>query len=137
MLCPKCGFDDTAPILGIVEFFLDKPAASLNDRHVNAGGGRWGYAKERNAWSWLVAAAKLRHHLIEPRNRCRVTLTRVYSGRQRALDTDNLAGMKPLLDALVRAKLLRGDGPKDAEVHYRQEKRDRRGVAVMIEEFAP
>jgi len=139
--CAKCGHDPAAQVIASWEFTLEHEVASLNARIANVGASRWRYAKERDAWSWLVRAARLKHRIAAATGRRRLTLTRIYAGRQRELDRDNLAGgAKPLVDAIVREGLLVDDTGAWLELHHAQEHgttRGNRGVRVLLEELGP
>lgn len=135
--CIKCGFDPDATVLASWTFVLEHEVVSLNARVVNVGTARWRYAKERDAWSWLVRAAKLQHGITPAAGRRRLTLTRIYARGQRALDRDNLiGGMKPLVDAIAREGMLRDDTQAWAELHHDQEPGTERVVRVLLEDLA-
>lgn len=135
--CPKCGHDPEARVLAAYEFTVDRDPPSLNAHIFNVGASRWKYAKERDAWMWEFRAVRLLRRIPPAVGRRRVTMTRVYGGRQKERDRDNLSGgMKPCVDALVLEKMLVGDGPRDAEIHYQQEVGSPTGLRVLIEELA-
>lgn len=135
--CAKCGHDPDATVIASWEFVLEHEMLSLNARVSNVGSARWRYAKERDAWSWLVRAAKLKHGITPATGRRRMTLTRIYARGQRALDDDNLkGGTKPLVDAIVREGLLGDDTRAWLELHHDQEPGTERAVRVLLEELA-
>lgn len=135
--CVKCGFDPHAVVVASWTFMLEHEVLSLNARVSNAGASRWRYAKERDAWSWHVRVAKLNQRIRPATRRRRLTLIRIYARGQRALDRDNLAGgMKPLVDAIVREKLVVDDTAAWLELHHGQEPGTERGVRVLLEELA-
>jgi hypothetical protein len=118
-------------------FVLEHEALSMNARVVNVGAARWRYAKERDAWTWLVRAAKLRHRITPATGRRRITLTRIYARGQRELDPDNLkGGTKSLVDAIKREGLLVDDTREWLELHHAQEPGTERAVRVLLEELA-
>lgn len=135
--CARCGFDPMARVFAKWEMLIDRDPPSLNDRFVNAGAQRWRYKKERDEWHWLVRAARLNYRVpVAGQLRRRVTMVRLFNGRQRERDTDNLAGgMKAIVDALVLERLIVGDDPKSAEIHYTQTKGPLRGLRVIIEDL--
>jgi len=134
--CVKCGHDPDAPVTASWEFVLEHEALSMNARIVNVGAARWRYAKERDAWGWLVRAAKLRHRITAATGRRRMTLTRIYAARQRELDEDNLkGGTKSLVDAIKREGLLVDDTRAWLELHHAQERGQSRCVRVLLEEL--
>lgn len=137
MSCPKCGHEPDAVVSARWEFTIPRAVKSANAHSVNAGASRWAYAADRNAWSQWFA---LRLHELGPvavLGKRRVTLTRVYAGRQREMDRANfISGCKPVLDAMVRAGWLRGDKPADVEDSYLQERGVTAGLRVLVEELA-
>lgn len=137
MKCLKCGYDPDRVVTASWSFVLQREPKSLNARVVNVGASRWRYAKERDAWSWLVRAARLEHKITPACGLRRMTLTRVYASGQRAIDVDNLSGgMKSLVDAIVREGIVRNDNPTWLELHHDQEPGATRSVRVLLEELA-
>lgn len=137
MKCQKCGHDPDRMVIASWTFVLAREPKSLNARVVNVGASRWRYAKDRDAWSWLVRAARLEHKITPARGLRRMTLTRVYANGQRVIDTDNWAGgSKGLVDAIVREGIIRDDGPAWLELHHDQEPGAVRSVRVLLEELA-
>ena len=109
---------------------FDLPVPTANNRFVNTGARdraslarRAKYRKLRDAWQ-SYAIAKIRELSIPPATSQRVLeLTRVYAKGQRAIDADGLVGgLKPVLDAFVRAGLVKDDSPKWLSVSYDQRK---------------
>lgn len=143
MNCPKCGHNPQAVIGLRWSFFIEREVASLNAYRTNHGGSRWAYKRDRDAWhTWFIALGR-QHCVTTPPKVRRVTLTRLYAGRQREFDADNLAGgCKVVVDAMVRAGLLRGDDKASAEILYQQRKvagsavTSVTGLEVLIEEFS-
>lgn len=134
--CAKCGFDPAAPVTARWTFELDKRVISANLRTVNAGSSRWRYAKERDAWRWLVRMRRIEHRMPAAARKRRVTIERVYAGRCQEMDRDNLvAGTKPLVDAIAREGLLVGDKPDQLELHVVQRRGESNATIVTIEEF--
>lgn len=135
--CPACSFDPDAVVSASWSFMIDREIATGNARVFNVGGSRWRYAKERDAWRWEFRAVRLLRKIHAAAIRRRVMLTRHFDGRQRAFDRDNLAtGAKPVVDAMVREGLLRGDDEASAEIRYTQV-RGGHGLSVLLEELAP
>lgn len=136
--CAMCGFDPQATVIGAYEFHIDKEAPSLNDRIVNTGVRRHVYARERDEWCmWLRErrlALRIPFQASDIGSRRRVHLVRVFDGRKRERDRDNLiGGMKAIVDALVLEHLLVSDAPSSAELHYSQERGAPAGVRFRIE----
>lgn len=134
--CMKCGHDPAARVTASWEFTLAGEIRSLNRHVVNFGAARHGYRRERDAWGWMLRAARLEHRIPTAPGRRRLTLTRVFAGRQRELDADNLAGgTKSLVDAIAREGLLVDDKPAWLELHHAQERGAAPGVRVLLEEL--
>ena len=111
--------------------------SAMNGRVTNDGSSRWAYSKHREAWYRAVVLTI--GNATKATGERRVFLTRIYGGRQRGVDPDNLAtSMKALQDALVNSGLLLDDSPGKARIHYRQ-RRDAalRGVEIVIEDIQP
>jgi hypothetical protein len=135
--CLKCGHDPAAVVTASWDFDTDREVHSLNEHRGNYAGTRWAYKRDRDAWQWVLKIERIKQRIPTATERRRVTLTRIYSGRQRAFDLDNLAGgMKLVVDAMVREELLMGDGPKEAEIHYAQERSEKSGLRVLLEELS-
>lgn len=134
--CPKCGFDADATVLSSWIMLVERDPKSMNDRVVNTGIYHRRYKTDRTAWQWSIRAARLAFKVPKAKGRRRITLTRLYNGRQREWDRDNLiGGMKVIVDALVLEGLLVGDDPASAEIHYAQHP-GLRGLKIQIEELA-
>lgn len=137
--CQRCGFDPTAAVAARWTFMIERDPPSLNARIHNSGASRWKYRAERDVWSGEVMVARVNHRITEARGRRRVTLERVYGGRQKERDRDNLVGgMKAVVDALVLQGLLVDDTPAHVELHYGQMQwpAGQRGLRVTIEDLA-
>lgn len=141
--CQRCGFDPTAAVTASWVFMIERDPPSLNARIHNSGASRWQYRAERDVWSGELMVARVNHRITPARRRRRVTLERVYGGRQKERDRDNLVGgMKAVVDALVLQGLLVDDTPAHAELHYGQLAIGRvpppgmRGLRVTIEDLA-
>ncbi len=133
---PRCGHDPGANVARSWTFEIDREIKSGNAHIYNVGASRWRYAKDRDAWSWEFRAARLLQKIPKAMQRRRVTLTRLYSGRQREFDGDNFqTGAKSCVDALVLEGLLVGDDSKSAEINYAQQSGGC-GLRVLLEEFA-
>lgn len=135
--CPKCGHDPSAVVLASWRLFVPREVKSGNDRVNNVGGSRWEYGANRRAWLSDMNGLRLIHHVPDARFKRRVTLIRRYGKGKRAFDVDNLAaGLKPCVDAMVKARLLVNDNPANAEIHYQQERSEVPGLVVLIEELS-
>lgn len=139
--CERCGHDPSARVVASWSFFVDKEVESLNAHRVNAGA-KWqqaAYRRERNNWSSWMMLCKSNERVPTATAKRRVRLVRQYTGRQRAFDRDNLiGGMKPCVDAMVRAGILAGDAEQWAEIDYAQRKggpNERSGLWVIVEEL--
>lgn len=136
MRCEKCGHNPEAMVTASWTFDIARDVKGMNLRVHNVGGSRWKYAAQRNEWQRDRVASRLVHGIPITSGKRRVTLTRLYSGRQREIDRDNLVGgLKNCVDAMVLAALLVGDGPKEAEIHYAQRRWTTCGLRVLIEEI--
>ena len=134
--CARCGYDPAAIVTGRWEFEIARHVHSLNAHRGNYGGTRWAYKHDRDRWQWEFKVARINARIPTASGKRRVTLTRLYSGRERAFDVDNLAGgMKLVVDAMVREGLLLGDDPARAELHHNQNRAATSGLAVVIEEL--
>ena len=134
--CAMCGYDATARVLRSWTLRPPFEVESLNAHRVNAGHGRWAYAKVRKAWLQALIVEARATSCPEATGMRRVTITRVYSGRQRAYDGDNLrGGCKPLVDAMVLAGLLVDDDAANAQVHYAQERGEQSSTRILVEEL--
>jgi Holliday junction resolvase RusA-like endonuclease len=134
--CPTCGHVTPGrPIGSRWSFLLPKRLGSLNDHMINAGASRWQYKREREQWRILLQNARQLHAMPLPKGKRAVVLTRLYAGRERERDHDNLVGAaKPVLDAMVKAGLLIDDAPKFLACTYQQERAAEPGVRVEIME---
>ena len=142
--CAKCGYDPDAAVAASWTFHVDRDPPSLNQRLFNSGPRAHLYRKERDVWCWEIRAARLRDRsTIVSRTAApiagkrRVTLTRIYAGRQKIRDVDNLAGgMKACVDALVLERIIADDSPERVELHYLQQRGTPTGLRVQIEVLA-
>lgn len=135
--CLKCSYDPFATVLRSWEFLIERDPPSLNARLHNAGGRRWAYKRERDEWRSEFRAARVELGMGVALGKRRVTLTRVYGGRQKQRDLDNLSGgMKAVVDAMVLEAVLLDDSPDLAELHYAQHRGELRGLMVLVEELA-
>lgn len=135
--CVKCGFDPDAIVGRSWSFFIERRTPSMNDRLANTGPRAFVYRKERDAWCWLFRAKKLELRIPIALCRRRVTLTRLYAGRERERDKDNLiGGLKAVVDAMVSEALLFNDTSIGAEIHYAQMQDRRTGLLVELADFA-
>jgi Holliday junction resolvase RusA-like endonuclease len=86
-------------------------------------------AKYRREWHLMVRCAVGLLTPVSPLDRARVTLTRV---SKREPDTDNLmASWKPILDGLVRARVLFDDSPAHVELVSRWRRTTGPGFVVV------
>jgi Holliday junction resolvase RusA-like endonuclease len=84
----------------------------------------------------LFFSAKNEHGITNATSKRRVILTRIYANAVYRRDQDNLVGgMKPVIDAMRRQKLLVDDTPDDIEAYYRQEYMKGETPGVQIELF--
>jgi len=146
LACPYCG-DHPARSGASWTLAIPLEIAGLNTHVVNAGRARHVYGEKRRAWAWAIDLAARAFRFppqVVPRPGCyqsgsgrlaevsgkrRVEILRVYGGTGRSqsklMDHDNLVGgAKPVLDMLVKSKLLAGDDPTRVIAHYRQIKID-------------
>ena len=97
--CLRCAFDPDATISASWSFFIDREIKSGNSHIVNAAVTRFAYKRTRDAWQWEFRAVRQLQGTPSATKKRRVTLTRVYAGRCRAFDRDNLAtGCKVVVD---------------------------------------
>lgn len=130
-----CAFDQAAPVRTRWEWEIEADSDSLNAHRQNDARG-WAYRKQRDQWTVIMKNAARRADITRPEEKRRVTITRLYSGRQQERDHDNLVGgMKPLVDALERAGIVVSDAKRWAEIHYLQERSERRAIRVVVEEL--
>jgi len=84
------------------------------------GGPAWKYLKEKAAWLHEFPPSTA---LTRPAGRRAVTIVRVYpkAAGQKRYDPDNLkGGAKPILDALVELRWLKGDSPRHCDLTVEQ-----------------
>ena len=138
MTCLKCGHNPDAVVLATWQTMIPRAVNSGNARIHNVGASRWAYKAERQGWERDMLAVRLAMGIPVATTRRRVTLTRLIDKGQRAFDEDNLrTGCKPIVDAMVKAGMLVGDRPQDAEIHYAQTKAIGGGLYVELEEVQP
>lgn len=111
----------------------------MNDRIVNSGPTRHAYRQAKETWAWHLRAARLNGRIpIATKGglRRRVTLTRIYGGREREWDPDNwIGGAKVIVDALVAENLIADDAKAFVAIEYFQERGTPSGVRFKIEEI--
>lgn len=136
--CEKCGFDPSVVAAARWELFVDYDSKSDNGRTVNAGSSRYAYKANRDLWSWSFKLLLRESGVPKATARRRLTITRVYGGKQKLRDSDNVpASYKPAVDALVRLGLLVDDNAAGVDgPYYKQERGDRPGSRFVIEELA-
>lgn len=138
--CAKCGHDPEAAVSARWTLALDKRLTSANLHTVNVGASRWRYAKERDAWQWLVKAERVNQRVVPATSasKRRVTIERVYAGRCQEMDRDNLVGgCKPLVDALVRERVVYDDKAAWLELHVTQRRGGSNETIVTVEKILP
>ncbi len=134
--CVKCGHDPAATVGRSWTMLIERDPPSLNERIFNAGPRRWLYKRERDMWIGEIRVARLLQRIPRATGRRRVTLTRVFFGRQQERDRDNLSGgMKAAVDALVFEGMLMNDDAAAAELHYQQERGQPVGLRILLEEL--
>lgn len=134
--CVKCGFDPSRIVTASWTFLVERDPPSLNDRVFNAGPRRWLYRRERDAWVDEIRVARMLQRIPRAIGKRRVTIMRVYGGRQKERDRDNLiGGQKIVLDALVFEDLLISDSASGVDVTYHQERGQPTGLRITIEEL--
>jgi hypothetical protein len=120
-------------------FHLPIEAKSQNQLSGNKGGQRWAYKAHRDDLGLLIKHSAQQHGITPATGLRRVVVTRLYGHRGRRMDRPNLVGgCKPVLDALVRAKLLRDDSERWCIDHYAQRKVGAGagpGILVELEEL--
>ncbi len=136
--CAMCHYDAEQAVGAAWNLFVPREAPSLNERVFNTGNKAHVYRRERDAWCLWFRSERLRLKIPEARTKRRVVMTRIYGGRQKQRDFDNLVGgMKCVVDALVIEKLIMDDNANGVELHYAQrESPTRRGLDVRIEEIS-
>jgi Holliday junction resolvase RusA-like endonuclease len=91
------------------------------------------YRKQRGEWTLLVRNAMQLKAVPKATQPRRVTIIRLYSGREREWDYGNLVGgCKPVLDAMKAAGLIVDDSPKWSEQIYKQERGAESGLRVEV-----
>jgi hypothetical protein len=135
--CCKCGHDPEAKVTASWSFVIERDPPSMNERIHNEGSARFAYARERKIWADWFRVARVTNRIPPADARRRVTLTRLFSGRQQSRDRDNLVGgQKVVVDAMVLTSLLADDADRWAQIHYAQERGEHRGLHVLLEELA-
>jgi Holliday junction resolvase RusA-like endonuclease len=130
--CARCSFDPDAQVTASWSFHIPRELGSLNKRVFNGRMG-WVYRADRNAWAEDFANMRAVLRIPIAKGKRRVTLTRVYSGRQKEMDLRNI-DTKACFDAMTIAGLLVDDNPACLESHVSQERGVDRGVRVLVEE---
>jgi Holliday junction resolvase RusA-like endonuclease len=135
--CDRCGFDPGVKVTATWSFLIERDPPSLNRRVVNAGATAWRYRRERTAWGWELRNVRLLQRIPLALGRRRLTLTRVYHGRQKERDHDNLVGgLKVAVDAIAFEGLIVNDSPQMVDIAYKQEPGRPTGLRVLIEELS-
>lgn len=138
MSCPYCQTDCDAPVFGRWDIFLPLEPPSQNTVAQNKGSfkQRKRYTELRDTYKLLLKAAKTKHRVPDAKGLRRVIFTRLYSGRGQKRDRINIAGgCKPLLDAMRLSGLLVDDTEELVDDFYRQQRAERSGVLITLEEL--
>lgn len=136
-LCGSCGQPIPEDFSAFWEFEIPVEPPTQNLVAYNKGGGRFVYKKYREAFAWHLLAVSRQLRIPIAAGRRRVFITRLYTGHGQQRDRGNVVGgCKPLLDAMVAVKLLRNDTEDDVIDLYDQERADRAGARIRIEELA-
>jgi len=94
------------------------------------------YREIRDTYVIMLRNAKQWENIPDAEVLRRVIITRLYSGRGQARDRGNIVGgCKPLLDAMHMVNLLVDDKDEWCRDFYGQERGDRSGVIVELEEL--
>ena len=139
MTCRLCGGEPFAKVAASWTFRISLDAPLQNNRAVNAGPSRWRYKKERATWETALMLAMSSAGPCHATQFRRVTIERLYAGKQRVCDIPNLVGgCKTVLDAMVRVGLLVDDSPEHFEGYFHQRRvpNEERGTLITIEELA-
>ena len=92
------------------------------------------YKRIRSDFGLLLRG--LSKHIPQATGPRQVTITRLIPKRGKSYDHDNfVAGAKPLMDELVASGLLIGDAPGQVAVTYQQEKGEKVGTVVALEDW--
>lgn len=95
------------------------------------------YKKLIESWTQIFWAAMANGQIPKATQKRRLTITRFVTSERYRLDRGNLVGgCKPLLDAAVKAQLIRDDREGDLDDHYHQaiDPRDSR-VEIIVEDI--
>jgi hypothetical protein len=118
-------------------FTIPKKLATANRYIVNSGSGRFAYKKARDEWTWWLITKRNEVGIPKATGKRHVSIDRLFSGRERLFDPDNLAAStKSLLDAMVLAGLLVDDSAAFVECDWSQSREAESGVRVTITEAA-
>lgn len=132
--CLKCGHDPAAVVAASWSFDIPREIGTVNTHAVNGRFG-WKYRRDRDGWADDFMAIRVLRRIPVAQRKRRVTLTRLYNGRQQEMDARNM-DFKACVDAMKIAGLLVDDNPAMLEDHYQQERSPTRGVRVLVEELA-
>lgn len=110
----------------------------------------WRYKNERARWRRLFGNWQMAERIPDATARRRLTVVRVFAGRQRAFDSDNIAGgLKPLIDALkpasatigtrtiVAGGLILDDNDAGIELLVSQRRGGVAGTEITLEDLCP
>jgi len=132
--CQKCQHDPDAAVIARWEFTIPRDLPSLNERIHNGAKG-WAYRKSRDSWLQDLTVLGYAHKVTSATTKRRVTITRLYSGRQQEMDRANI-DTKACVDALRLTRAIHDDAPTWLELHVLQVKGTERGTRVLIEELS-
>lgn len=91
------------------------------------------YARLLNQYRHDLWVQKLRAELPDAAGKRRLTIRRLIERRGKSMDAPNIiGGAKPLIDALVREKLLVDDTQEYLELAAPEEVRDERGGVELV-----
>jgi len=135
--CPFCHDDPETPVVARWSMFMALTVFSQNDLTKTGPGFRFVYKKKRTAYEWFFVGERARLGIPLARRRRRATFVRFYSGREREWDMSNLVGgLKPVLDSMVKMRLLTSDTRAGVVEHYDQVRHDvLSGLGITLEEI--
>jgi Holliday junction resolvase RusA-like endonuclease len=134
--CPLCGGEPDAPVAARWAFELPVEPPSQNRSVRSVYQKQHYYRRTRDEYEFLVRSAMKRNGIPEATGKRRIRVTRLMGKGKRAYDHANLVGgCKGLIDACVRAGLLKDDTAHYFEGYYRQERDpDGKGGALLVVE---
>lgn len=132
--CAYCGADADAKVLHTWEFIAPLRPMSQNELK---GMNPHEYKRIRASYEKICSMLKLADGIPNAGRKRRVVFTRLIGGtRRRRYDKANfIGGLKPFVDAMVKARLLVDDTEQYFEDHYKQRHGDEDNLHVRIEEL--